>query len=146
MNKFFKRSTAIVLSVMMSLGLLTGCGSSKKGADVTEITIVQYKPEAVNFFEQLETEFNSTHDDIKLKIESPNDAMTILKTRFVREDYPDIIGIGGDMNYSNFVDSNILMDVSDYEGLSKIKTSYIDILERLEFVPTEGMRYVWKSA
>mgnify|MGYP000084368003 FL=1 len=23
--------------------------------------------------------------------------MTILKTRFIREDYPDIIGIGGDV-------------------------------------------------
>ena len=89
-------------------------------------------------FEQLEQQFNETHDDILLKIESPNDAMTILKTRFTREDYPDIIGIGGDINYSYFVDAEILADVSDYEGLSTIKSSYVDILEGLEFVPTEG--------
>ncbi len=43
--------------------------------------------------------------------------MTVLKTRFIREDNPDIIGIGGDVNYSNFVDSGMLMDISDYEGL-----------------------------
>jgi raffinose/stachyose/melibiose transport system substrate-binding protein len=121
----------------MALGLLTGCQTQSSSA-VTEIHIVQYKPEATSFFDELEEKFNATHDNIKLTIESPNDAMTILKTRFIREDYPDIIGIGGDMNYSNFVDAGILADVSDYEGLKTIKQSYIDILEGLEFVPTEG--------
>ena len=51
------------------------------------------------YFDELEEEFNASHDDIHLTIESPNDAATILKTRFIREDYPDIIGIGGDINY-----------------------------------------------
>jgi len=121
----------------MTAGLFTGCGSKKQNG-VTEIHIVQYKREAVEFFDRLQKEFNETHSDIHLTIESPNDAMTILKTRFVREDYPDIIGIGGDINYSNFVDSGILEDISDYQGLGTIKESYIDILEGLEFVPTEG--------
>lgn len=137
MYKRFQKVLCSLLSILMIAVLLTGCGSTKQDG-VMEIQIVQYKPEAVKFFDQLQKEFNETHDDIRLIIESPNDAMTILKTRFVREDYPDIIGIGGDINYSNFVDSNILADVSDYQGLQTIKTSYIDILEGLEFVPTEG--------
>ncbi|MCD8149066.1 MAG: extracellular solute-binding protein [Clostridiales bacterium] len=116
---------------------LAGCGGSQTEGKI-EIELVQYKPEAVDVFEQLEEEFNATHDDIVLTIESPNDATTILKTRFIREDYPDIIGIGGDVNYSNFVDSDILADVSDYEGLDSINDAYVDILEELEFVPTEG--------
>ena len=135
-----KQKTKILcflLSALMIAGLLAGCGSTKQDG-VTEIHIVQYKREAVDFFDKLQKEFNETHSDIRLVIESPNDAMTILKTRFVREDYPDIIGIGGDSNYSNFVDSNILADISDYQGLQTIKQSYIDILEGLEFVPTEG--------
>ncbi|MGN0154209.1 MAG: ABC transporter substrate-binding protein [Lachnospiraceae bacterium] len=137
MRKDRKRGIAIFMSILMTASLMTGC--SKKTEDgVTEITLVQYKPEAVEVFEQLEEEFNRTHDDIRLTIESPNDAMTVLKTRFVREDYPDIIGIGGDVNYSNFVDSDILADVTEYPGLSDIKQAYIDIIEGLEFVPTEG--------
>ena len=117
---------------------MQGCSSNKSTDGKIEIELVQYKPEAVEVFEQLEKEFNETHDNIHLTIESPNDAMTILKTRFVREDYPDIIGIGGDINYSYFIDSDILADVSDYEGLKTIKPAYVDILEGLEFVPTEG--------
>lgn len=118
--------------------VLTACGSSENKSGKTVVELVQYKPEAVDAFEELEQMFNETHDDIELKIESPNDAMTVLKTRFIREEYPDIIGIGGDVNYSNFVDAGILADVSDYEGLNSIKPAYVEILENLEFVPTEG--------
>ena len=117
---------------------LTGCGGSEADDGRIVIELVQYKQEAVDVFKQLEEEFNRTHDDIRLKIDSPNDATTIMKTRFIREDYPDILGIGGDINYSYFIDAGILADVSDYPGLSDINQGYRDILEGLEFVPTEG--------
>lgn len=138
MVKKAKKWMAIIMGLVLVAGMLAGCQVTGEVSGVTEITIVQYKREAVDYFDRLEDEFNATHEDIHLTIESPNDAMTILKTRFIRENYPDIIGIGGDANYSNFVDSDILMDISDYEGLGRVKQSYIDILEGLEFVPTEG--------
>ena len=113
-------------------------GSDEKNG-VTEIEILQYKPEAATYFDQVEEEFNATHDDIHLTISSPNDASTIMRTRFVREDYPDIIGIGGDINYSYYVDADILADVSDYPGLSDVKQSYLDILDNLEITPKDGI-------
>ena len=122
--------------VMTSLAF-SGCASSTDSGKI-EIEIVQYKPEAANYFKTVEDEFNATHDNIHLTISSPNDATTILKTRFIREDYPDIIGIGGDINYSYFVDAEILADVSDYPGLQDINQGYLDIAEALELVPTEG--------
>lgn len=119
--------------------LLSGCGAKDSADGKTVVEIVSYKPEAVKAFEALEEKFNASHDNIELKIDSPNDAMTILKTRFIREDYPDIIGIGGDINYSNFLDSDMLMDISDYEGLSEIKESYLRTDKELEFIPMEGI-------
>lgn len=133
-----KKIVSLFLACLMPAPLLlSGCGDSEHDGK-TVIELVQYKPEAVDIFEQVAEKFNSAHDDIYLKIDSPNDAMTILKTRFVREDYPDIIGIGGDINYSYFIDSDILADVSDYAGMADINPGYVDILEGLEFVPTEG--------
>ena len=111
-----KKKQAWVLFLIMAIAaglLLMGCGDQDKEAEgKTVIEMVQYKPEAVNVFAEFEKEFNETHDDIYLKIDSPNDAMAILKTRFIREDNPDIIGIGGDINYSNFLDAEMLMDIS----------------------------------
>ena len=127
---------AAVCSVA-AMAVAGGCGNSADSGK-TEIEIVQYKPEAANYFSVVEEEFNATHDDIHLTISSPNDAMTILKTRFIREDYPDIIGIGGDINYSYFMDAKILEDISDYEGLANINQGYLDIDEALKFVPIEG--------
>lgn len=128
-----------IMGLAATAALLSGCGA-KGGADgKTVIEIVQYKPEAVKAFEALEEKFNATHDDIELKIDSPNDAMTILKTRFIREDYPEIIGIGGDINYSNFLDSDMLMDISDYPGLSEIKESYLRADKELEYIPYDGI-------
>ena len=135
-----KRKNAIsaVLAVaMLTAAILPGC-SSGGDSGVTEIEILQYKPEAATYFDQVEEQFNASHDDIHLTISSPNDASTILRTRFIREDYPDIIGIGGDINYSYYVDADILADVSDYPGLADVKQSYLDILENLEITPKDG--------
>ena len=131
------KCVGLALGCMAAAVPLAGCGASGD-SQKTEIEIVQYKPEAANYFKTVEEQFNATHDDIHLTISSPNDAMTILKTRFIREDYPDIIGIGGDINYSYFVDAQILEDVSEYGGLGSINQGYLDIAEALELVPVDG--------
>ncbi len=137
-----KRVIAAILVATMLIGTAVsavGCSSSTSSDGKIHITMLQYKPEAVDAFEAMEKEFNATHDDIVLSIESPNDAMTVLKTRLIKESAPDIIGIGGDVNFSNFLDAEILMDISDFEGLSLIKQAYLDIDKNLEFVPMDGV-------
>ncbi len=138
MRKGMKRIVTVLLACCTVLGL-AGCGNEAKNNGVTEIEIVHYKPEAVKAFEEIAERFNETHDDIHLTIESPNEAMTILKTRFIREDYPDIIGIGGDINYSNFLDADLFMDISDFDGIQDVKQAYLDMDKELEFVPKEGV-------
>lgn len=143
-----KAISAVLAASMLAAVILPGCGSDENSGK-TEIEILQYKPEAATYFDQVEEQFNASHDDIHLTISSPNDASTIMRTRFVREDYPDIIGIGGDINYSYYVDAEILADVSDYPGLADVKESYIDILEALEITPkdgTYGVPYVANAA
>ncbi len=137
MGKGKKAVSVLSVGCMMAAMLLAGCGDGSDSGK-TEIEIIQYKMEATDYFDALEEEFNATHDDIHLTIDSPNDASTIMRTRFIREDYPDIIGIGGDINYSYYVDAEILADLSDWEGMDNIKESYIDIAEGLETVPTDG--------
>ena len=136
-RKGTKYLSVLLTASMGCAAVLSGCGDPYGGK--THIEIINYKQEATDYFDALEEEFNATHDDIVLTIDSPNDASTILRTRFIREDYPDIIGIGGDINYSYYLDAEILADVSDYPGLENIKQSYLDIGEALEIVPTDGV-------
>ena len=129
--------TALLLAGCGLTGLMR-CGKQETAAGKTEIEIVSYKKEAVDTFNEIAEKFNETHDDIHLTIDSPNEAMTILKTRFIREDYPDIVVIGGDMDYSNFLDSDLFADISDLDVLSETKSSYLDMDKQLEFIPQEG--------
>ena len=132
-----RRALGLSAAALSSL-LFAGCSSETADGKV-QVEIVSYKQEAKALFDQVQADFNATHDDIVLKIDSPADAVTIMKTRFVRENYPDVIGIGGDADYANFVDSNILADVSDYEGMAGVKQAYRDILESVTYVPMEGV-------
>lgn len=143
MTKRMAKGKKKLLSVFLILILVvcfsfTGCEKKNSDGKIV-IEMVQYKPEAVDVFEEFEARFNATHDDIELRIDSPNDAMTILKTRFIREDNPDIIGIGGDINYSNFLDAEMLMDISDFDGLADIKENYLQTNKDLEYVPQDGV-------
>ncbi len=135
MNTFQKAATSVLLS-FLALSL-SGCGNAEQSS-IPEIEILSYKREAVDVMNEIEDLFNSTHDDVRLKISSPNEAMTILKTRLIRDDYPDIVAIGGDFNYSNFLDADLFMDISDLPALSDVKPGYLDIDKQLELVEKEG--------
>lgn len=132
------RGMSVALGIVMALMSLSGCGQRSESGKV-EVELVSYKPEAVDAFEEIAERFNASHEDIHLTIDSPNEAMTILKTRFIREDYPDIVGIGGDINYSNFLDADLFMDISDLEETGMVKQSYLDMDKELELIPQEGI-------
>lgn len=132
------RKKMAILGILLGTTAFIGCGQEISN-NVIEVEMVSYKPEAVAAFEEIQKKFNESHDNIHLTINSPNEAMTILKTRFIKEDYPDIVAIGGDVNYSNFLDADLFMDVSDFEGVKNIKQSYLDMEKELEFTPHEGI-------
>ena len=136
-KKGIVRNISLMLAAVLGTVNFGGCGE-EASSDRAEVEMVCYKPEAVKAFEKIEARFNETHDDIHLTISSPNEAMTILKTRFIREDYPDIIGIGGDSNYSNFLDADLFLDISELEELEQVKKSYLQMDKELEFAPQEG--------
>lgn len=136
-KKGIVRNISLMLAAVLGTVNFGGCGE-EASSDRAEVEMVCYKPEAVKAFEKIEARFNETHEDIHLTISSPNEAMTILKTRFIREDYPDIIGIGGDSNYSNFLDADLFLDISELEELEQVKKSYLQMDKELEFVPQEG--------
>ena len=132
-----KKLFCAFLGAALALTGLTGCSQDAENGKV-EVELVSYKLEATDAFAEIEKRFNETHDDIHLTINSPNESMTILKTRFIREDYPDIVAIGGDMNYSNFLDADLFMDMSDLEEMGMVKQSYLDMEKELELIPKEG--------
>ena len=83
------RKKIAVLGILLGATAFIGCGQETSN-NVIEVEMVSYKPEAVAAFEEIQNKFNESHENIHLTINSPNEAMTILKTRFIKEDYSKI--------------------------------------------------------
>ena len=133
------RRSFLGLSAAAAAGLaLTGC-EQERADGKTEVEFVSYKQEAVTIFNSLAEQFNAQSDDVYLNFTSPNDAVTIMKTRFVREDYPEVVAIGGDATYADFVDSEMLADVSDYPGMANVNEAYKEIMKSITYVPMDGI-------
>ena len=67
-----------------------GCGRSNQdsGKKVT-INILNYKRETVDILQKMIDKFEKENPNIHIQMDSPSDAMTILKTRLVKENPPD---------------------------------------------------------
>lgn len=139
MKHQLKRMLSMVLCASLILGVAVFSTGCQNVTGKVTVELFQYKPEAVKTFDNIAQKFNAEHSDIHLVVSSPNDAVTVLKTRLIKDNPPDIIGIGGDINYSNFLDAGMLLNISDYKGLDSIKDAYKKMDKQLELVPQKGV-------
>lgn len=138
-NKIWRRAAGWILSLTLLLlpSLTTGC-SPKDGGQVT-IELLQHKIEAISTFEALAKKFEAENQDIQVIISTPNEPTTILKTRLIKENPPDMAALGGDRAYADFVDADIFADISEFSGLSRVQDSYLQMDKDLELIPKEGI-------
>ncbi len=134
-----RRILSASICLTLAMAVLSGCSTSKDIDGKTTIELVAYKMEAVDLFNEFAKEFNEQNPDLNLVVDAPKDAATVIKTRLIKEDAPDMIGIGGDNTFATLVDANVLEDISEYQGIQKIKERYLDINKELELVPKDGV-------
>lgn len=138
MKKRMGAVIATAMSIVMAGTMMTGCKVTEEKSGKVTLQILNYKREAVDVFEGLAAKFEKENPDIRIQLDSPNDALTILKTRLVKEDPPDIAMIGGERSYADFVDADAMVDLSGYEGLDQVQDVYLDMAKQLELRTKEG--------
>lgn len=131
----------ILVSISMATTLLTGCTSSI-GIDNNskkQIVFFSNKIEAVDTYNKLVEKFEAENPDIDVVVSAPPDATTVLKTRLVKGDAPDIISLSADRSFADFVDANILEDLSGKIDFSVIDPIYNQMLKALEIESVDGI-------
>ncbi|WP_442789433.1 ABC transporter substrate-binding protein [Paenibacillus sp. FSL R5-192] len=111
--------------------LLSSCTSGDSVNGKVQIEFFQNKPEAKTTFDELIKTFNAKHDDIQVTQVNPPDAETVLKTRVVKNDIPDIMAMGATDTYSILAQSDIFTDLTDSSLLQTIDPNYIQMLKDL---------------
>lgn len=117
------------LLLLIGGAVLTLSACSTSGAsDKIQLEFFQNKSEAKESFDKLVDKFNSEQSKIEVTQVNPPDAETVLKTRLVKNDVPDIIALGATDTFSVLSQSHIFMEQTDQEMIDLINPSYLQMV------------------
>jgi len=138
-----KISTGI-LTLSLGVSLLTGCGTTENGeqgenGDVVTLELFSNKSESIDTYKGLIKDFEEKNPDIKIKLDAPPEAETVLKTRLTKNDLPDIMSIGGNATYGELGRAGVLHDFTESELIGAIQPAYVDMINRLVGTEHQGV-------
>ena len=125
-----KRIIVMAALLLMAVGL-SAC-SGQDANSKTKIEVFSSKSENQLIFQELVEEFEEKNADIDVVFTSPADAGTVLRTRLVKEDIPNIIAYGGDMTYTELANVGMLEDLSQEKIVSDLSPAYVQMTKDLQ--------------
>ena len=138
-----KKSKSIftsIVTIFLFTTLTAGCSKVNLGEeDKKQIRFFSNKIEAVETYNKLIEKFEEENPDIDVVFSAPPDATTVLKTMLVKGDAPEIISLSADRSYADFVDANILEDLTGKINLDNVNEVYNKMLKDLEVEKREGI-------
>ncbi|AZB41143.1 carbohydrate ABC transporter substrate-binding protein [Bacillus sp. FJAT-42376] len=140
----FRKRSAVRLCLLFGIVMLAGCQADQSSADgKIKLELFSNKAENVKTFEGLIAEFEEKNPEIDIQLNAPPEADTVLKTRLVKEDMPDLLAIGGNGSYGELANAGIFYDFSKTELLKSVKPSYVEMINTLsnEQSGTYGIPY-----
>lgn len=151
-----KKSIAIVLTTLLSIGLLAGCGnsdSSSSGADGKTVTLKffisqpRFKEQYQKYIDQFVAKEKADKGvDIKVQLEMPNaeNAPQILKTRMASNDAPDVYTLHAVNEAPTFYKAGYMEDLSKQPFVDKLLDSVkpsVTIDNKIVAVPLETVSW-----
>jgi raffinose/stachyose/melibiose transport system substrate-binding protein len=120
----------IVLTALLLLTtLFAACGQDQEANGRVQVEFFQNKPEAKASFDKLIAQFNQENPDVEVTQVNPPDAETVLMTRVVKEDVPDVIALGATDTYSVLANSGIFADLTASPLVDKVEPAYVQMLK-----------------
>ena len=126
-----KKLVSALLVCVMAASLLMGCGGSSDSAEGGEgatLELFSTKAENVAVMQSLADKFNATHEGYTIEVVAPADAGTVLKTRMAKNDMPDIIAMGGNMEYTEVQSAGMLVDLTGEAFVANLQESYLQMV------------------
>lgn len=109
MKKSIKFLLSAAALTLLSVGL-AGCGNSSSGK--TTIQFFSTKTENAATYKKMISEFEKKNPKIKVQLSSPSNAGTVLKSYLAKNSVPDVMAMGGDVNYKQVQNAGVLVDMS----------------------------------
>lgn len=126
-----KKKILVVAGLIVAAFAVTGCGSnSGSNSSSKEIEFFSAKPENADTMKELVNKFNEQNsgDGVKVVLNTPADAGTVLKTRLAKNDVPDVMALGGDNYYTEVESTGTLADLSNESYMKNVQDAYLQMV------------------
>lgn len=122
------RIFAAALGLALAGSALSGCAGSGGAEDVR---FYLSKPEAIPYFRDLIADFNSTHDDVHVTLDTSSN----LQAGFLRGNPPDLGLLNYNMEMARFMERGALSDLSDMPEADRILPEVQDLVDQYATYP-----------
>lgn len=120
-------ATAGLLGATLALSGCAGIG----GGGPAEITFHMSKPEAIPYFRDLVTQFNSEQDDVRVTLDTASN----LSAGFLRGNPPDVGLLNYNMEMARFMERGALSDLSDMPEAERIRPDVQELVDQYATYP-----------
>ncbi|MFY0760498.1 extracellular solute-binding protein [Metabacillus dongyingensis] len=134
-----KKITALSAGMVLGAAILAGCSSGEEADGKVTLNLFSNKSENINTYKGLIEEFEAENPDIRIKFDSPPEAETVLRTKLIKNDIPDVMLIAGNATYGELGRAGVLEDFADTELIDSIQPSYLDMIDRLVGPEKDGV-------
>lgn len=121
-----------IFSAFTSLLFMASCNGESSSDGVVELELFSNKTENINTYQKLIDQFEAEHEGIRINLYAPPDAETLLRTRLVKNDMPDMLAIGGNALYGELAQANLLVDYEETSLLDGIQPAYLEMVQELQ--------------
>ena len=121
------RVLAAALGLLLVGGALAGCS----GGGAENVRFYLSKPEAIPYFRDLISDYNATHDDVNVILDSSSN----LQAGFLRGNPPDLGLLNYNMEMARFMERGALSDLSDMPEADRILPEVQDLVDQYATYP-----------
>ena len=127
------RLAAAALGTAVVLAGLTGCapGSGPDADGVTTLDFFQFKPEAVQDFADIITDFEAENPDIRVVQNAVPDADTAIRTLLVKNKVPDVLTLNVSGNFAELARACVFADLADEPSADTVNPAVQEIVQDL---------------
>jgi raffinose/stachyose/melibiose transport system substrate-binding protein len=129
-KSFASRFGLALAGILCVSAALSGCATSS-GNGPAEITFHMSKPEAIDHFRQLVSQFNGEQSDVHVTLDTASN----LSAGFLRGNPPDVGLLNYNMEMSRFMERGALSDLSDMPEADRIRPQVQELVDQYSTYP-----------